>query len=75
MQKSNTFNVVACFPIKNVFSKGYNLNIFRLPWLAILLLKKTVDSKIILRSVFFLNTVRNNGRKIKPLKKNRGVSY
>jgi hypothetical protein len=32
------------------------------------LFKKTVDSKIVLHSVFFFNIVRNNGRKIKSFK-------
>jgi hypothetical protein len=37
-----------------------------------LVLKKAVDSKIVLRSVFFFSTVRNNARKMKSCI--RGVS-
>jgi hypothetical protein len=36
------------------------------------LFKKSVDSKIVVRSVFFFNIVRNNGRKIKSFFKNAG---
>jgi hypothetical protein len=35
------------------------------------LFKKTVDSKIVVLSVFFFNIVRNNGRKIKSFLKIR----
>jgi hypothetical protein len=52
--------------------KTKNVRLLCLVKSVLFFLKKTVDSKIVVRSVFFFNIVWNNGRKIKSFKKNYG---